>query len=306
MARTRTSKLRGMFADPSRVMHTVTSLVTTAIVVTVLATMVVGRGPLLAQAAGLRAGRLSVAFDWPPLSGKATSRAAAGEPATWMNAEQRRELEALALRLLGGDPFDSGSLTRTRDALAATGWFAEGPWLKRYESGLVVITGTWRAPAAAVRVGEIDLLVGAGGELLPIEYPKGRSGLKVIVGAGPAPAGFGERWPGGRVQAGLSLLAFLRPMPGFEQVEAVDVGEVDDLRRLSLLTSTGGRVLWGASPADFHPGQAAAGVKRDRLAAVHRQFGQLDAGRMFIDLRPDDGVYLQDDGYIARNTTVRK
>jgi hypothetical protein len=299
-----TGRVRALFADKARVLNALSTAVTMAIIVTVVATMVVARRPLLEQATHLRQTKLGVAFDWPPLAGKSTSRTATGEPATWMNREQRTELETLALRLLTGDPFDGRSLERTRDALRDTGWFAEGPWLKRHDNGVVVISGRWRVPVAAVRTETTDRLVSSGGEVLLPEYPRGRSGLKSITGACPPPAKPGEPWPGGAVQAGLSLLAYLRPMPGFEQVDAVDVSEFADRKRLTVITATGGRIAWGAAPGEFTPGQAPAEVKRRRLSGVYQQFGQLDAGRAVLDVRPEDGVYLQDDGYIARATTV--
>ena len=109
----------------------------------------------------------------------------------------------------------------------------------------------------------------------------------------PAP---GEKWTGGEVQAGLELLNFLRPMPGFEQVASVDVSEFGAHKRLSILTVTGGMIVWGAAPtkSGFAPGQAPPELKRERLAAVFRQFGQLDAGRPMLDVRSEDGVYTLD------------
>lgn len=302
----RSGWLKSLLARRSRILDVTVTVTSLAITAAALAGLTYARPAMLGQVSGLREARLSVAFDWPPLAGKATSRShGTGEPATWMNAQMRAELENLALRLLNGDPFDGRSLERTRDALRQTGWFAEGPWLKRHESGLVVISGKWRAPAAAVRLGDKDRLVSAEGEMLVPEYPRGRSGLKTIVGADAPPSSLGEKWSGG-VQAGLSLLAYLRPMPGFEQIESIDVSEYNASRRLSILTRTGGRVVWGCAPGSFVPGQASAATKRERLAAINSTFGQLDAGRSLVDVRPEEGVYVQDDAYLARATTVTR
>jgi hypothetical protein len=300
--------LRALFADRARVLQAAISIVTLAIVVTVIATLVVAQGPLLTQATKLRTARFSVAFDWPPLAGKSTSRTgrADAEPATWMNREMRAELEHLALKLLNDDPFDGKSLQRTRDALRETGWFAEGPWLMRHENGVIVISGKWRVPAAAVRIGDKDRLVAGRGELLVPEYPKGRSGFKAILGGGAPPSTLGEAWPGGGVQAGLALLNFLRPMPGFDQIESVDVSDYLASKKLSLVTTSGGRIVWGGAPGQFVPGQASAAAKRDRLVTVQQRFGQLDAGRSMLDVRPEDGVYLHDNGYAARSAMAKK
>jgi hypothetical protein len=279
-----------------RILAVASGVVSFATTAAVAATVVVGHGPLLERAAELKKSELKVAFEWPPLAGKKTSRTASGEPATWLNAEQRRALEQIALTLLSGNPFDRAGMDRAQKALRETGWFTDGPWLRRHEDGLVVIAGRWRTPSAAVRTQAGDRLVSATGEPLPILYPVARSGMKVISGVSmPEPAP-GEKWTGGEVQAGLELLNFLRPMPGFEQVASVDVSEFAAHKRLSILTVTGGKIVWGAPPtkSGFAPGQAPPELKRERLAAVFRQFGQLDAGRPVLDVRSEDGVYTLD------------
>jgi hypothetical protein len=117
----------------------------------------------------------------------------------------------------------------------------------------------------------------------------------------PEPS-LGDKWSGGEVQAGLKLLTFLRPMPGVEQIAAVDVSEFATGKRLSITTTTGGSILWGGPPEEFIPGQAQAAIKRQRLAAVYQQFGQLDAGRPQIDVRSEDGVYTTDTTIAADGT----
>jgi hypothetical protein len=280
--------------DRKRVLGIAGGIVSFATTAAVAATVVVGHGPLMARASALKQAELKVAFDWPPLAGKSTSRTAGGEPATWMNAEQRHELERIAITLLSGNPFDRHALERTQKALKETGWFADGPWLKRFENGVVVISGKWRIPVAAVRTPAGDRLVTELGEPLPPIYPVGRSRLPIVSGVRAAEPPAGEKWPGGEVQAGLRLITFLRPMPGFEQVAAVDVSEFASAKRLSISTTTGGAILWGGPPDEFLPGQARAEIKRQRLAAVYQAFGQLDAGRAQIDVRSEDNVYTTD------------
>lgn len=293
------SKLRAMLGDRKRVLGALGTAVSFATTAAVIATVVVGHRPLLTRAVALKQEQLKVAFDWPPLAGKTTSRTAGGEPATWMNAEQRAGLEQVALKLLSGNPFDRQSLERTQSALANTGWFADGPWLKRFENGVVVVSGVWRVPAAAVRTPSGDRLVATGGEVLAPLYPQGRSRMPIISGVRAAEPSLGEAWPGGEVQAGLALLAFLRPMPGFDHIASVDVSQFVSSKRLSLVTISGGRILWGGPPGEFLPGQAPATTKRQRLAAVYQQFGQLDAGRPEIDVRSEDGVYTTDTTALA-------
>lgn len=280
----------------ARILAVASAIVSFATTAAVAATVVVGHGPLLGRAAELKKTELKVAFEWPPLAGKKTSRTASGEPATWLNAEQRQALEQIALTLLSGNPFDRAGMDRAQKALRETGWFTDGPWLRRHEDGLVVIAGRWRTPSAAVRTSAGDRLVSATGEPLPILYPAGRSGMKVIAGVNSPEPSPGEKWAGGEVQAGLELLTFLRPMPGFEQVGSVDVSEYAAHKRLAIMTVTGGKIVWGAAPtkSGFVPGQAPPELKRERLASVFRQFGQLDAGRPVLDVRSEDGVYTVD------------
>lgn len=295
------SRLRTFLSDRKRVLGAIGAAISFATTAAVIATVVVAHRPLVARATTLKQEQLRVAFDWPPLAGKTTSRTATGEPATWMNAEQRAELERVALKLLSGNPFDRQALERAQSALAGTGWFAEGPWLKRYENGVVVVSGAWRVPAAAVRTTSGDRLVDSGGEVLPVLYPQGRSRMPIISGVRAAEPPAGEAWPGGEVQAGLSLLAFLRPMPGFDHIACVDVSRFASSKRLILETITGGRIVWGGPPGEFQPGQARGTTKRQRLAAVFQQFGQLDAGRPEIDVRSEDGVYTTDTTLAARS-----
>lgn len=286
-----------------RVLHAVGLIISLVTTGAVAATIVVGHGPLMARAAELKRSDLKVAFDWPPLAGRNTSRTADGNPATWMGVEQRQELERLALNLLTGDPFDLDALERARSALRETGWFHTGPehpaspWLRRLENGVVVIGGRWRAPVAAVRTSRGDRLVSRDGEALPVLYPIGRSSLPVVLGVPePAPPP-GSKWPGaglGQVQAGLRLAAFLHGIPGADQIAGIDVADYPSSHRLVIVTTTGGRIVWGGPPDEFLPGQAPAATKRQRLIAVFQRFGQLDAGRADLDLRPEDGVYTVD------------
>lgn len=286
-------------ARRQRVLNVAGAAVSFATTVAVVATIVVGHGPLMARAAELKQTELKVAFDWPPLAGRASSRTADGKPATWMSQDQRDLLEKMALRLLAGDPFDRASIEQTQVALRETGWFMDGggPWLRRLENGVVVIGGRWRTPVAAVRTAAGDRLVTRDGEALPLVYPIGRSSLPVVVGVtDPEPAP-GAKWPGrglGEVLAGLKLAAFLGGMPGADQIAGVDVSEYAASKRLVVLTTTGGRIVWGGPPDEFLPGQAPAQTKRQRLVAVFQQFGQLDAGRDELDLRSEDGVYTLD------------
>jgi hypothetical protein len=264
--------------------------------IALVAALVAGMPRMQAEAAQLNATTPAVKFAWPPLAGFISSEppTPTSEPMTWVNAEMRMELEQMVLSRLGPDPFDRSGLAAARDALARTGWFRDDLRLARDPSGLVRVTGSWRIPAAAVRYANQDMLVSAAGELLPVKYRPDASGYKVIVGVAQPPPEPGKLWIGGDVQAGLKLLEFLGKLPCQEQVAAVDVSQYTPGRTLAIVTDLGNRILWGGPIDEFNPGQAAPGVKLQRLAQVCREQGRIDAGRQLIDVRLLDGVYVHD------------
>lgn len=271
-----------------------------ALVCVVIATFAVGYRPLKLRTAEMKKRPVTVAFYWPPM---ATPPAKPGvppaPPQTWVNAEIRAELEKLVKNILADDPFDTRSLAAARDALFGTGWFNADLTLSRDPHNAVEIRGTWRIPVAAVRTqgpdgGVVDQLVSAKGELLPPRYKPDGSGLKVIVGVKHEPPKLGEPWLGGDVQAGLRLLEYLAVLPRFDQVAGVDVSEYSPDRKLVVVTDLGNRIHWGGPPDEFSPGQATPQTKLGRLAQLGREHGRIDAGRVALDIRLTDGVYIID------------
>src|SRR5690606_9552759 len=144
----------------------------------------------------------------------------------------RRALESLVRSHLTDDPFDAESLRNAQTALMETGWFDARCTITRERDGTVRVSGDWREPVAAVRFGNLDYLVAARGERLPASYQPDASGLKALIGPQVPPPKLGESWIGGDVQAGLALLEFLRTMPFYHQVSAVDVSEYNARKRL--------------------------------------------------------------------------
>lgn len=289
-------RLARAFADRGRVLATLTTFVSVALVATVLATFVVGYPQLKNRASEVQMSPVSVVFEWPALAGQKTSRPErpGGEPRTWVNAELRSELAKLALTILSDDPLDVRTLERCRTALLSTGWFQDDLRLVRDESNTVHVRGTWRTPVAAVRVENMDQLVSARGELLSPRYAAGTSGMKTIVGVRTKPPELGQVWLGGEVQAALKLIGELADRPSFPQVASVDVTEFLASRNLIILTDRGGRIYWGGEPDQFTPGQPSTETKLARLDNVFKRFGRIDAGRAVLDVRVIDGVYVHD------------
>lgn len=278
--------------------HRTTGVISGAMVVAVCVGLTLAYQPLQSKAATLNATQPQVQFDWPPLRSEVSSAPhAPGEPPrTWVNSDIRADLEKLALGNLGTDPFDRDALARARTALNATGWFQQDLKLRRDQSGLVHIAGSWRIPAAAVRSGGKDIIVSAQGERLPVDYRPDTSGFRVIVGARSGPPEFGQGWLGGDVQAGLRLLTKLSTLDdrSYSQIAAIDVTDYSVNRTLVIITELGNRIIWGGPVEDFSPGQAQPSVKLARLVQLQREHGRVDAGRAAIDVRLLDGVYVLD------------
>jgi hypothetical protein len=261
---------------------------------------VVGHRPMLDMARVSRRAPVVVRIQWPEMAPAVMRKArAAGVSGqiTWMDPETQRELTKIVKTLVSDDPFDDESLQSAQRALMNTGWFAGPVRLSRNAGGIVEVRagpggGGWRIPFGVVRVNDQDRVVTRDGELLGVTYQPDASRLKLVVGATLPPPGAGERWPGGDVQAGLALLEFLRPMPGYPQVYAVDVSEYQSRKTLTIVTQDQTRITWGGSPHEFNPGQATGEAKMRRLADLYARFGRIDAGRALVDVRTEDGASI--------------
>lgn len=307
--------LSRLLADRPRLIAALSTATSILLLGTVVATLAVGLPQLRSRASEIRkAGRpVQVAFAWPPLAGQGPHRPPASattttDHQTWVNAEIRRDVESVAKRLLSDDPLDTASLVAARDALLGTGWFNADLRLIRGDDNIVRVSGSWKVPAAAVRIdgpgptggGLMDQLISSAGELLPPRYPVDRSGMKVVLGVTAKPPAPGQPFPGPEVQAGLRLLSFVSTLRQSEQIVAVDVSEYAVGKSLTLVTELGNKIVWGGGVDEFSPGQPPARVKLARLAEVAVKHGRLDAGRPLIDVRMTDGVYVRDvDGLLS-------
>ena len=289
-------RIRRLLADRQSVLATLSVFTSAAMTLVVIAALVVGHTPLQARAAILRTSPARVRFSWPPLA--AQGGQSAGEQSTWLDSGSRAALERLALAKLTDDPFDSVSLRDAREALFKTGWFGSDLTLRRGADNVVTVSGSWRVPVAAVRCKGFDRMVTRDGELLPLKYEPDRSGFRVILNPQLDMPEFGQPWLGGDVQAALTLLDYLRTMPGYEQVYGVDIADFLTKKQLVVVTDAHNRIIWGGPVNAFNPGQAPAQTKRERLAAVNAEYGRIDSGRPLIDLRNESGVYVQDASFV--------
>ncbi len=285
---------RAWLPEPAKVARVMATTTTVVLFLAMAIGLVAGRGALRARAAEVVREPVSVKFDWPPLAAGANGESKGG---TWLDSKTQHQLTALALSRLTADPFDAKSLAQAREAIARTGWFAEGPVLRRESAGVVRVEGKWRVPFAAVRDGTTDHLVTYRGELLDMPYGAGTSGFPVIVGASQGrPSQLGEVWAGPDVHAGLRLLATLQSRPWSKQVAAIDVSDYlpKNRRELTIVAKkTGGRIRWGGPVDASLPGEATTAMKLRHLDNIIAQHGWIDAGQTHLDIRYRD-AYVAD------------
>lgn len=231
---------------------------------------------------------VKVEFEWPLLRNADGPTLPNGQPATWLSEPFRNQLLVMATTVLNDDPFDRNALERCGQAMLDSGWFKKVRSIRRDRDGVVCIAGDWRAPAAAVRHDDRDYVVSREGELLPVDYKPGGSGLRVIVNPyAPPPTRPGEKWLGGDVQASLALLTQLQASPAYTQVAAIDAGAYVSKKRLEIVTDTGNRVVWGAAPGEFSPSEVSTQTKLGRLQFLisSPDFGKrIDAGKPLVDI----------------------
>ena len=255
----------------------------------------------LAETAGRHrgaAGPLQVRFNWPvhassPINPDGTRR-------SWLPMKVQQDLTALALEHLSEVTTDGESLASTGAALEATGWFESIEAVRRVDGNAVDVIGQWRTPVAVVRVsgpaGQIDRLVSAKAELLPIDYPAGSTAMRFLTGVSrPAPERCGTEWEGTDLQAGLKLMAYLCDSPVYVQVSGVDVSQYAGSKKLTIVTDTGAKVVWGAAPGDWAHSEPSADQKLKWLLHLKNgpEFGRrIDAGRPLVDVTNPRGIMI--------------
>ncbi|HZW05657.1 MAG TPA: hypothetical protein VFF65_00930 [Phycisphaerales bacterium] len=265
----------------------------------------------LSHAAGTHRGTqgpVSVRFNWPVHP--TTPAAPDGSPRSWLPLKVQQELTDLALEHVTPDTTDGAALARATAAMEQTGWFESIECVRRADGNAVEVIGRWRTPVAVVRVagpaGQVDRLISAKAELLPIDYPAGTTAMRYITGAArQAPAGYGIEWEGTDVQAGLKLLAYLYSSTVYGQVAGVDVSQYATGKRLAIVTDSGAKVVWGAAPDDWAPSEPSADQKLAWLTYLRGapEYGRrIDAGRPLVDITSPRGIMRDQSGVTEGGT----
>lgn len=208
----------------------------------------------------------------------------------WMSEEVHTQLLLTAKHQLRADPLMRDDLAAAREALMTTGWFIDVSQVRRVEPGLVEIRATFADPYALIRDREGDHLVDRSGRLLPMTFETGPpANAIVITGAGfDRPVRAGQAWEGADVEAALQLLHVVNAQPWRDQVVQIDASEYLSGERLSLLTATPCRIIWGRSPTEQSAVEVPASQKVKYLTWLFENYQRIDMGHAgTIDIRGD-------------------
>lgn len=269
--------------------------------------IVLGVGALHTRAQHwIQTGQDTIHIGWP----SSQTPGAALDPAapdaevlgTWMPQQVRDDLVATVRDALGEDrsPFQHDNLRRAAAALERTGWLEAQATARRRTGDIIEISGTWRVPAAVVRLGDTDYMVDWNARRLPLNYPAdlrdpanfrtdlANQSLRRIIGApGPLPRtrdgkpDYQTPWPGEPVEAALALLQEIRAEPYYAQVAAIDVSQFRARSgMLIIITDRGTTIEWGHRPDIYRDEPVSPEEKLLRLRRLYTQPGinHIDGG----------------------------
>jgi hypothetical protein len=222
-----------------------------------------------------------------------------------------------------GSAFDRDLLVNAVTCLRANPWVRDVHQVRRVygqrPGDTLEVDCEFRAPIALVQWGEYYWLVDGEGMKLPEQFtashvPKivigrdGRMNIRIIEGVRQPPPETGKKWAGQDLAAGLGLVKLLYGKPYAEELVSVNVanfaGRIDPREaQLVLRTKYATEVRWGR-PLDAKDFFAEVPVSRklEDLRAITQQYGRVDAGRPWIDIRYDKVTYPNPD---AQNASAK-
>lgn len=220
-----------------------------------------------------------VAINWDTLS----------DGSVWMpRKEQERLGLGVARAVRGGRALSSEPLKEAVLTMQSSGWVRGTPQAHWTSDGQIVIDASWRIPAAAVRVGNREVIIDWDRYVLPLDYAFNESNQLYFVNTDAPLPRVGQQWEGTDLQDGIALLRELRTNNLLEQVAGFDLGRGADSGTISIITQRGTRIIWGAGPGRERPGEKSTNVKLERMRALYERAGLIDGGEPYIDIRGDD------------------
>lgn len=218
----------------------------------------------------------TVNVDWPT----------DGAGQIWMPLTERERLsKIIANAARGGQALSPEPLALIGQSLADTGWFEGLPAVRWTHDGQIDVSGQWRAPAAAVRIGPREHLIDFNATLLPLDYPSGQSNQIFLLNPSRQRTVPGLTWEGEGLRAALDLILMLQRENLLGQVAGIDLGERSQAGILTVISDRGARVVWGGGPDHLRPGEQPTSVKLNRLRTLLDRTGRIDGGVSKIDLR---------------------
>ena len=232
----------------------------------------------------------------------------------WMSDYLARQIAATVPRR-SASPFDHGLLVEAVDRLRANPWVREVRQVRRAygqaPGDTLVVDCEYRAPVALVQWGHYYWLVDNDGFKLPDQFTEpelpqvtggrdGHTALRVVTGVHLPPPADGHRWAGGDLSAALDMAKLLYGKAYLDGITGIDVanfaGRIDRSEpQVVLNTRDSTQVWWGRPPlADDFFVEVPVARKLAILRAVVRQFGRVDGGKAWLDVRFDTGLLPAD------------
>ncbi|HEX3356975.1 MAG TPA: hypothetical protein VHS31_08395 [Tepidisphaeraceae bacterium] len=239
----------------------------------------------------------------------------------WMSDLLAEQIVRAAKPLGAHSAFDHQLLVDIDRILRASPWIREVRQVRRaYESSpgdTVEIDCDYRAPVALVQWKDTFWLVDGDGYKLPAEFTGAqlpqvmlgadhKMNIRLITNVLYPPAPTGKKWPGNDLVAGLDLVKLLYAQPWAEEVNTVDVrnysSRVDaNDAQLALGTRHGTTIKWGRPINGGNDFFVEIPVQRkiDVLKRIITQYGRIDAGQPWVDIRLDQPVYPSPEAPVA-------
>jgi hypothetical protein len=239
-------------------------------------------------------------------------------PPGWMNDELRQRIIQVATPVSAKSSLDPDQVKEIAQILAAEPWVKHVNQVRRVygksPGDTLEIDCDFRAPVALVQDGGWFWMVDAEGIKLPERFTKeelakvaiGRGlekiQLRVVTGVHQLAPQAGEKWTGRDLEAGIELARLFFDKPYMNDVAMIDVSGVDPVNpstagaknEVVLHTRYNTQIRWG-SPVQ-QPGfsvEVGAAQKLATLERLYSEYGRLDAGRPWIEIRYDRVVYPQ-------------
>jgi hypothetical protein len=229
----------------------------------------------------------------------------------WMSDFLAQQIAATVPRA-ASSAFDHQLLVAAANKLQANPWVRQVHSVRRVygdrPGDTLEVDCEFRAPVALVQWGDYYWLVDGDGVKLPEQFtasnvPKivlgrdGRMNIRIIEGVRQPPPVTGQRWIGQDLAAGLGLVKLLYGKPYTEELVTVNVanfaGRQDPREaQLVLRTKYATEVRWGRplDAKDFFA-EVPVNQKLEDLKTVVEQYGRVDAGQPWLDIRYDRITY---------------